>query len=675
MRPNPSLDKANQLIAAGRGADAIALLVGNSEDAACAARLRELYLGEQQREKAMEVSRQLAVGHGPEAHVSRSVIALLQGDPERALTECTLALEAEPRLPTAYNHLGRALHNSDQSLGAVSALRKAVELRDNYPEAWSNLGLVLRAIGAWGEAIKAYRRAVALAPGFVAAELNLGISLLMAERVDEALFCLESVLKRDPHNGEALLNAGLALHLLGQFGAARQYFEQAISVDEHNPLAWCYLGMLLHECNAPGQALDALQKGLELDPMDIEAWVEVASIHEQASRLDDAGRALDQATQIDPAHPALQLELARFRRRQGKLDEALDLLKKLGGRQLPARLAQQHRFETGIALDRAGRYAQAIEAYTEANQLLASSIRRRNIDPQGFERSCEKLAQWLQRGAPGAHPQNDDPQDDRGSDLCFLVGFSRSGTTLLDTMLDAHPGIASIEEQPTLEVVIDELRAVKPGYPDALENLDAARLTNLRARYRAESERHLRGRKPALIVDKLGLRFMHVGLIHRLFPEARIVFALRHPCDVVLSNFMQAYAENEAFIHFDTLQSSAAMYARAMGLWRQTEELLPLRLQYLRYEALVADPQAEMASVCSFLGVEPVAAMFDTAARMAARAPVRTNSYQQVAEPIYQRSAGRWLNYHAQLQPHLERLRPFAEHYGYGLEALGDQPD
>jgi tetratricopeptide (TPR) repeat protein len=669
MRPDSSLHEANQLIAAGRGNEAVALLEANRDDPACAVRLRELYLGERRREQAMDVCRDMAGGYDAEAHVSRSVIALLQDDPERALREVRLALDVEPGLATAHNHLGRALHNSNQSLQAVSALRKAVQLRDEYPEAWANLGLVLRATGALDQAIKAYRRALELAPGFIAAELNLGISLLVAERVDEALFCLEAVLKRDPQNQEALVNTGLALHLLGRMDEARRHFEHAIRLDQLDPLAWCYLGILLHESHQPEQALEALQRAVALDPMEVQAWVEMAAVHEHAGRLDDAAAALERALHAEPSDAAALLELARLRRREDRLDEALELLRRLSSRPLPTRLAHQYCFEAGIALDRAGRHAEAFEAYQQGNRLQAASVRRRSIDPQAFERSCSALEKWLQAGAPGARPQDSDPRDDLGADLCFLVGFQRSGTTLLETMLDAHPAIASMDERPTLEQVIHALRAGPQGYPGALEKLDGAVLARLRQLYRAEAQRHLGGREAALIVDKLPMRFMHAGLIHRLFPGARILFALRHPCDVVLSNFMQDFAPNEFSIHLDTVQDCAAMYVRTMSLWRRMEQLLPLNLQYTRYEALVADPEAELAAVCAFLGIEPVAAMFDAAARREGRAPVRTPSYHQVAEPLYQRAAGRWVNYRVQLAPCLETLRPFAEHLGYGLEA------
>lgn len=668
MTANPALDEANQLVAAGRNADAMALLERHTTNPACAARLRELYTGERMRDRAMAVSRELAAGHDAEAAVSRSLIALFQGDPQRALFEAGIALDIDPQLAAAHNHRARALHNSGQSLQAVSVLRRAVELQDNYPEAWANLGLVLRATGAMEESVRAYRRAVELAPGFVGAELNLGITLLLTDRIDEGLFCLESVLKRDPQNQEALVNAGLALHLKGRLDEARRYFEHAIRLDEHNPLAWCYLGILLHECHETGPAQRALERAVTLNPMEVEAWVELAAIHEKAGRLDEVAAALDRALKVDPNDPAALLELARLRRREGRLDDALALLEQLGTRPLPGRLLQQQRFEAGLALDRAGRYDEAFEAYRQGNQLLARNIRRREVDPRAFGRECERLGRWLDRGAPGARPQEGDPADDTGADLCFLVGFQRSGTTLLETMLNAHPEVASIDEQPTLERVLEALRTMEPGYPEVLESIGGGQLAQLRRQYRAEAGRHLEGRAGKLVVDKLPLRFMHAGLLSRLFPQARILFALRHPCDVVLSSFMQAYAVNEASIHFDTVASSAAIYAQAMGLWQRIEALLPLRLQYTRYEDLVADPEAEMAAICAYLGIEPVPAMFDAAARLAGRAPVRTASYQQVAEPIHRRSAGRWRNYAAQLEPCLEVLRPFAEHYGYALD-------
>jgi hypothetical protein len=168
-------------------------------------------------------------------------------------------------------------------------------------------------------------------------------------------------------------------------------------------------------------------------------------------------------------------------------------------------------------------------------------------------------------------------------------------------------------------------------------------------------------------LDKLPMRTLNAGLIQRLFPDARLLFALRHPCDVVLSNFMQAYAENEAFIHFDTLGDSARMYDRVMALWGQYDAVLELKRTRCRYEDLVMDTELELERICGFLGIDLNQAMLDLQSRLAARGRIRTNSYQQVAEPIYQRSSGRWKHYAAQMKEVLPVLAPYAEQFGYEL--------
>ncbi len=124
-------------------------------------------------------------------------------------------------------------------------------------------------------------------------------------------------------------------------------------------------------------------------------------------------------------------------------------------------------------------------------------------------------------------------------------------------------------------------------------------------RYRQAVAVHLGGRGAKLIVDKLHLRCLHVGLIRRLFPDARILFALRHPGDVVLSNFMQQYAPNDAFVHFDTLADSARVYARVLALWRLSLDVLPLQWDSVRYESLIEDPAGELARVSASAPAEP----------------------------------------------------------------------
>jgi Sulfotransferase family len=180
-------------------------------------------------------------------------------------------------------------------------------------------------------------------------------------------------------------------------------------------------------------------------------------------------------------------------------------------------------------------------------------------------------------------------------------------------------------------------------------------------------ERHLGdlgGRTP---VDKMPLNTIDVGLIHRLFPRARILLALRHPCDVVLSGFMQAMKPNAAMVLFDSLASTARFYAQVMGLWLQYREVLPLSVLTVRYEDLVADLPGETRRILEFLDLPWDDAVLGYAEHARTRA-IATPSYHQVVQPIYWRSVGRWRNYADAFENVLPVLQPFVDAFGYTSE-------
>ncbi len=665
MDETSPLARAQSLLVAGRSEAALELLSEHLDQVACAVRLRELLLGEGRTADAEPILRMLADGTGPESRVSHSIIAFLQGDLRKAMHECQAALTLQPNLATAHNHAGRALHNLGSTPQALAAFRRAVELEANYPEAWHNLGHALRASGEMIAAVDAYQKAVKLAPGYRSATHNLAVTLFHLDKVNEALALFESLLAHDSADVEALVGAGLCLQLAGQILVAQKNFVQAIEIDPQHATAHCYLGILLNEMDKPAAAISSLETALKLDPADVEAWVELASVYEQGNQLEQAGNAVRKGLAVDPGHPGLHIEAAKLERQQGKAGSAARRLRRIDPQQLPGRVAQQYYFELGHALDRSMEADAAVQAFTAAKQLADQSVRGRGIDREAFWRRCNSLQDWQKNGASGATPQASDPDDDLGSDLCFLVGFNRSGTTLIDTMLATNPAVSSVEESATLEFAIAELEKLQGGYPSALEFVTDGVLADLRKRYRSALAQYLGSDQPQLTVDKMPLRMMHAGLISRLFPRARILFMLRHPCDVVLSNFMQNYAVSEASVHFDSLQHCAQMYDRVMSLWQQAESLLSLQVEYVRYEELVADTETVLDRVCRFLEIDSEAIKLSQRARLQTRERVRTASYQQVAEPIYQRAAGRWTRYREHLTPHLPLLERHIKRYGY----------
>src|SRR5690606_21103743 len=214
------------------------------------------------------------------------------------------------------------------------------------------------------------------------------------------------------------------------------------SCDPQYPLAHFYLGCLLNERMDSERAGEHLRQALAGMPDDPDVLAELAGLSEQLSQLDESAGYVARGLAVAPGHSGLRLEAARLARRGKRLDEARAHLDALDPAALPVRQAQQYWFERALLLDRANEPGPALDALARGHALAAASPRRRSIDLEAFPRQLAAIEAWLAAGAPGAAPQPGDPPAPAAPRLTFLVGFPRSGTTLLDTMLDAHPEVA-----------------------------------------------------------------------------------------------------------------------------------------------------------------------------------------------------------------------------------------
>jgi hypothetical protein len=158
---------------------------------------------------------------------------------------------------------------------------------------------------------------------------------------------------------------------------------------------------------------------------------------------------------------------------------------------------------------------------------------------------------------------------------------------------------------------------------------------------------------------------VHAGLIWRLFPRAKLIFALRHPCDVCLSGFMQRFRQNDAFANFSTLADTVRVYDSTMRLWQLYVSALGLEHHVVRYERLIDDPRAEMRSLIDYLGLPWDDKVLDHTRRARERGRIWTSSYHQVTEPIYGHARYRWERYRKHLAPHLQQLAPHIAGFGY----------
>jgi len=244
----------------------------------------------------------------------------------------------------------------------------------------------------------------------------------------------------------------------------------------------------------------------------------------------------------------------------------------------------------------------------------------------------------------------------------FLVGFPRSGTTLLDTIFMGHPDVQVMEERP----VLHELK-LKTGGFDAIAGMNEAEVRDAQEQYFQIASKYLQLREGSLLIDKSPLHLQDVPFIYRLFPDARFILALRHPADAVLSCFIAMFRMNNSMSNFLQLDTAAEFYDLAFSMWERGRELFPLEVHTVVYEKVVEDPEAVLKPVVEALGLAWRHEMLDHQRTAKARGVITTASYAQVTQPLYREAVGRWRRYRKHLEPVLPTLAPWIDKLGYEL--------
>jgi len=522
----------------------------------------------------------------------------------------------------SWNNLGNARSALGDFDGSIAALQRAVALDPKAPPTRLNLASALNAAGRAAEAEQVLREAMADFPGDARPVHDLYVHLKRENRHAEALPVAEQAVKRDPDDAGLQLKFGIECGLAGRQADARQAYERAIAIDPL--LRDAYLGLIIqHEHN---------NREEEFAPLLALA---------QRNGLDDGTLAFMQAFE---------------HRRARQFGAAYECAMRVPEDIEPERT---HHLR-GTVLDRMERSAEAFAEFSEANRLHIANPtdpRRRAKDVRDeLQSEIEQMTpDWVASWTPAMVPAD-------GDDPVFLVGFPRSGTTLLDTILMGHPGTVVMEEQPPLNLVDKDL-----GGQKNLAGLDEAGLIAARDLYYREVEK-IQPREPGkLLIDKSPLFLTEAPLIARLFPRARFILALRHPCDVLLSCFMSNFRLNDAMSNFLKLEDAAEFYDLVFRHWEKARALLPLNVHTIVYERLVENVEVEVRPLFDWLGLDWQDQVLDHSSTAKARGLITTASYAQVTEPIYKRSSGRWTRYREQLEPIFPILRPWIDKFGYSL--------
>lgn len=528
-----------------------------------------------------------------------------------------------------------------------------------HPHALHMLAKLRINAGAREEGRALLERALATGVKHPAIELVYGRLLLDLGRLEEAVPALRRSLALDPRQPGAIALLAKMLNTLGATGDARQLLDNALAAWPEDPHLLPVSAVIHLTQGAFAKAEVDLRRALAANPSSSEAYANLAAFYEHSNRPEEVQRLLDTAAQQGLANTTSKLVNARLLRAQGQAAEARALLAGLqGANDLTPSLQRDLCTELGWCADVLGDAPAAMTYFQEAND-LALTLAAAPLDlPDLFPRHIASLRKFYSEAdvPAGGAPE--------GSTPAFLVGFPRSGTTLLDTMLGAHPQLFVMEERPTIQTMLDLYASGGLRYAEDLAQLTPPHYAELRAVYR-QVARAAGWDGSRRLLDKSPWATAHVGFIQQVFPGAPIVFMVRHPCDVVLSCFMNNFEIHSGSVHFVRLESTVAVYCGIMDLWQLYLQRLPLRYLVLRYEDLLGSPEAEMRRLIGFLDLPWVPEVLDHQAAALRRGYIPTPSYSQVSRPLFHSSRDRWRRYESYLEPYLPRLQPYIRAFGY----------
>ena len=494
--------------------------------------------------------------------------------------------------------------------------------------------------------------------------------------IEEALKLLHEALELSPEDAGVYANIGHCLLKLARPTHALEAFNRALKIDANLPRAHHGAGLALAGLGDIAAGEDAQIRAARMDPR-YAAPVGALALSSYEKRDFERAEAFSaEALRRDPNESSALIVKGSLLWNRGEVEACADLL----GRVLSTvPLAPLHRSaverQYADTLDRQGRYDEAFAGYETANALLRRVYADRfdASDVESMSATCDRLLAYFEDYA-GPQTRSAPPRPAGGPrEHVFLLGFPRSGTTLLEQLLAGHPEIEALEEMPTAEDAIQHY-FFQPGGIERLMAAPESELDAWRANYWDKVRSYGLDVRGKVFIDKGPSLTLYIPLLLRLFPDAKILFCVRDPRDVVFGCFRRTFRMNATVFEYTTLASLADFYAKTMTLGQTYIAKLSPALHLHKHEALVADVDTELEALCRFLGVEVDPAMRDVAAT-ASRRDVRTPSARQIREGLNASGVKYWTNYRRHLEAILPVLEPWALAFGYDSAFAGAESE
>lgn len=597
-----------------------------------------------------------------------AIIAALQSDDARKAERLSREyLQHDPDSPDGLVLLAVSLWRMDDRPGSLEIYARLTRKHPDDVMHWRNYANALRQAGDLEEAEVASANAVRLAPDDAEwLELH-GLLQLELSKPYEARDSLLGAFGKSPDSPAIRIHAAQACLACRDWRAEHliQPWRTWVPLEESLQSELAEVLVLMGEAEYAVELLEDLAHRL---PAEWRVWLRLAGLYERVNRIAEAEAllaAISDAGVDAPADREISHQRAQLAVRRKQYKAAQALLESSGPRN---EKDYAHWFALANVCDKTGDPSEAMRALGKAHAKQIDELRV--TVPHFFEPAAEILPDVEARISEASY--RDWPvlrAPDASQSPVFVMGFPRSGTTLLEQMLDAHPQLQSMDERPFFNMLAANLKA-STGFevPRDLGRLDQRDCDELRKGYLIQACGKVPRRWDARLVDKNPLNMLWLPMIHRMFPEAKFILAIRHPCDVILSCYMQNFRSAVLAVAGQSLERLASAYVAAMENWLHHVDVFRPDVFVSHYEDLVADTPGQTHRIASFLGLEDAEAMLRFDARAREKGHIKTPSYLQVIEPINRKGVGRWQRYREYFEPVLPILQPMLAHWGYATD-------
>jgi tetratricopeptide (TPR) repeat protein len=565
----------------------------------------------------------------------------------KAVQHYRKAIELDDNYAEAHNNLGNALRALGKFDDAIKEYERAIEVRESYPEAYNNMGTVFRDLGKTEQAEASFRRAVAFRSNYVDALNNLANVLVAQKKYEDGVRILGDTLKQSPNHLQTLMNLARAHMARGAYPMANRAIQLALKEHPDNVDAMTLAGQIAHDLDHFEDSIGYFEKSLQARPNNIEALNYYGIALKSVGRLEDARNTFIKALEVQPRAIGTYsnlVDLEKFAPDNPLFQTMKRIVERVKNPESAPYMALH--FALGKAYDDMGEYEKAFHHYSVGARLKRATLTYNEAEVAQFFAETRRIfsKEFIARG---------DIQGNPTKAPIFIVGMPRSGSTLTEQIISAHPKVFGAGEIKNLSYAIAAIRLKFPSLPKfpALAEAMKPNHFNTVAKNYLSAITKISG-SAERVTDKLLTNFFFAGLIHMMFPNAKIVHTKRNPIDSCLSTWTKLFKDDMPHSYdLGELGRYHRRYQELMDHWR---EVLPSSaFLEVQYEDVVADPETNARRVIDFLGLDwdPRCLKFHESDR-----PVKTASVSQVRKPIYKTSVERGRRYGDKLNPLIEAL-------------------